>query len=70
MDVVMPEMSGIEACKKILKETQMPRSRHLRDGTESLVMEAINAGARDYLLKPFTPRCFESLRRRSSMNPP
>jgi two-component system chemotaxis response regulator CheY len=55
MDVVMPNMSGIEATRKI---TQLDKSSRIvmisAMEQENLVMEAINAGARDYLLKPFS----------------
>ncbi|MEK6578825.1 MAG: response regulator [Bdellovibrionota bacterium] len=55
MDIVMPEMSGIQATRKII---QMDGSAKVviisAMGQESLVMEAINVGAKDYLLKPFT----------------
>ncbi len=55
MDVVMPKMSGIEATRKILKEAPSARIVVISAmGQESLVMEAIHAGARDYILKPFS----------------
>ncbi|MGE4107004.1 MAG: response regulator [Bacteriovoracia bacterium] len=55
MDVVMPQMSGIEATRKIVKKDKNARIIIVSAmGQEHMVMEAINAGARDYILKPFT----------------
>jgi two-component system chemotaxis response regulator CheY len=55
MDVVMPMMSGIEATRRIMK---LDKTAHIviisAMGQENLVMEAINVGARDYVLKPFS----------------
>lgn len=54
MDIVMPEMGGIDAMKQILKnhpEAKVVMCSAL--GQESMVMEAINAGARDFIVKPF-----------------
>jgi len=54
MDIVMPFKSGIEATKEILalddKGTIIMCSAL---GQESLVMEAIEAGAADFIVKPF-----------------
>ena len=54
MDIVMPFKSGIEATKEILafdeKATIIMCSAL---GQESLVMEAIEAGAADSIVKPF-----------------
>ncbi|MDR3608556.1 MAG: response regulator [Oligoflexia bacterium] len=55
MDVVMPNMSGIDATRKILKGHPGARVVIISAmGQENLVMEAVNVGARDYILKPFT----------------
>lgn len=55
MDIVMPEMSGIDATRRIIKMNKDARIVMISAmGQENLVMEAINVGARDYLLKPFT----------------
>ncbi|MCM2278403.1 MAG: response regulator [Oligoflexia bacterium] len=55
MDVVMPQMSGIDATRKILKYDKDAKVVIISAmGQENLVMEAINVGAKDYLLKPFS----------------
>ncbi len=56
MDIVMPLKSGIDAVKEIIalnKEARIIMCSAL--GQESLVLEAINAGAKDYIIKPFDP---------------
>jgi len=65
MDIIMPEMGGIEAVKKI---TQMdPAARILMCsamGQQALVQEALQAGARDFVVKPFQPsRVLEAVQR-------
>ena len=54
MDITMPEMSGIEAVKAI-REID-PNARIVMCsamGQQAMVMEAIQAGARDFIVKPF-----------------
>ncbi|HHY33864.1 MAG TPA: response regulator [Firmicutes bacterium] len=56
MDITMPVMDGIAALKEIKKRD--PHAKVIMCtavGQQSLVMEAIMSGARDYLLKPFDP---------------
>jgi two-component system chemotaxis response regulator CheY len=54
MDIVMPFRSGIDATREIIR--QDPNAVVLMCsalGQESLVMEAIEAGATDFVVKPF-----------------
>ena len=55
MDIVMPQMDGIEACKEILRfdgKAKIVMCSAL--GQEALVIESIAAGARDFVVKPFS----------------
>ncbi len=65
MDIIMPDMSGIDAVKEIIKE--FPNAKILMVsamGQQSLVVEAIQAGAKDFVVKPFQPsRVLESVKR-------
>lgn len=56
MDIVMPEMTGIEALKEII-EADSSASVIMCSalGQDSLVMEALDAGAKDFIVKPFQP---------------
>jgi len=53
MDITMPDMNGIEATKRILQENPgaliMMVTSH---GQEAMVLDAIESGAKGYLLKP------------------
>jgi two-component system, chemotaxis family, chemotaxis protein CheY len=54
MDIVMPELSGIEAVKRIIASDPAARIVMCSAmGQQSLVVEAIQAGARDFVIKPF-----------------
>jgi two-component system chemotaxis response regulator CheY len=54
MDIVMPKLSGIDATRQIMKKDKDARIVIITAiGQENFVMEAINVGARDYILKPF-----------------
>lgn len=56
MDIVMPLRSGIEALGDIIASD--PKARVVMCsalGQESMVMEAVRAGAKDFIVKPFQP---------------
>lgn len=63
MDITMPEMDGVTALKKI-KEFD-PKAKVIMCsamGQQSMVMDAIQAGAIDFIVKPFdNDRVIESL---------
>ncbi|RMF11866.1 MAG: response regulator [Candidatus Dadabacteria bacterium] len=55
MDVMMPRMNGVEATRAILSEDRNARIVMVSSvGQESLIAEALEAGARAYVLKPFS----------------
>lgn len=54
MDITMPELDGIEAVKKI--RSANPEALIIMVsamGQQAMVMEAIQAGAKDFIVKPF-----------------
>ncbi|ABV33195.1 MULTISPECIES: chemotaxis protein CheY [Pseudothermotoga] len=54
MDITMPEMNGIEAIKKIREFA--PDAKIIvcsAMGQQAMVVEAIQAGAKDFIVKPF-----------------
>jgi len=54
MDIVMPKRSGIEALQEIMAEDPAARVVMISAlGQDALVIEAIEAGARDFIIKPF-----------------
>ncbi|MGB9813182.1 MAG: response regulator [Thermovenabulum sp.] len=56
MDITMPEMDGIEAVRKI--KAIDPQAKIIMCsamGQQAMVIEAIQAGARDFIVKPFQP---------------
>ena len=56
MDIVMPKRSGIDAVKGIkLEDPTAVVVMCSALGQEALVMEAIQAGAKDFIVKPFKP---------------
>lgn len=63
MDITMPEMSGIEAVKEIRKTDQDVKIIMCSAmGQQGMVVEAIKAGAQDFIVKPFdAERITESL---------
>jgi two-component system chemotaxis response regulator CheY len=54
MDITMPEMDGLSALKKIRSIDPQAKVVMLTAlGQESVVLEAIKSGARDFVVKPF-----------------
>ncbi|WP_042222392.1 response regulator [Oceanobacillus manasiensis] len=55
MDITMPEMNGVDALKEIKKVD--PDAKVIMCsamGQQGMVVEAIQAGAKDFIVKPFT----------------
>ena len=65
MDIVMPKKSGIEALQEIMAadpEAHVIMVSAL--GQDTLVLEAVEAGARDFIVKPFKEdKVLETVRR-------
>jgi two-component system chemotaxis response regulator CheY len=65
MDILMPDMGGIDAVREIVRIE--PGARVLMCsamGQHALVLEAIQAGAKDFIVKPFQPsRVLEAVQR-------
>ncbi|MFC0213058.1 response regulator [Paenibacillus chartarius] len=63
MDITMPEMEGIDALKHIRKAD--PKAKVIMCsamGQQLMVVNAIQAGAKDFIVKPFQPdRVVESV---------
>lgn len=56
MDITMPEKDGITALKEILEVDSSARVVMCSAmGQQAMVIEAIQAGAKDFIVKPFKP---------------
>ncbi|SDJ99722.1 response regulator [Sediminibacillus albus] len=56
MDITMPEMNGVEALKEIKKlDSSAKVVMCSAMGQQAMVLEAIQSGAKDFIVKPFTP---------------
>ncbi|MNM70289.1 Chemotaxis protein CheY [compost metagenome] len=65
MDITMPDMDGIEAVKQI--KAFDPAAKVIMCsamGQQSMVMDAIRAGAKDFIVKPFqAERVLEAIKK-------
>ncbi len=56
LDITMPQMNGLEAMRKIFSID--PHARVIMCsalGQQNLIVEAIRAGVKDFIVKPFKP---------------
>ncbi len=56
LDIMMPEMSGIDVCKNIRKTSKVPIIMLTAKGEEIDRILGLELGADDYIVKPFSPR--------------
>lgn len=65
MDITMPEMEGVEAVKEIRKKDANAKIVMCSAmGQQGMVVQAIQAGAKDFIVKPFQgDRVLDAIRR-------
>lgn len=56
LDIMMPNMSGIDACKEIRRTSKVPIIMLTAKGEEIDRILGLELGADDYIVKPFSPR--------------
>ena len=59
LDIIMPEIDGLDAMKAVRKITETDRKARIvmvsAMGQQEQVVEAIQAGAKEFIVKPFQP---------------
>lgn len=53
LDLGLPDLDGVEVCRRIREWSQVPVIVLSADGTEDRKVEALDNGANDYITKPF-----------------
>jgi DNA-binding response OmpR family regulator len=56
LDIMMPVMDGLEACRRIRRVSDIPIIMLTSLGQEQDVVMGFEVGADDYIIKPFRPR--------------
>jgi len=56
LDLMLPGMDGLELCRNIRRESQMPIIMLTAKGDETDRIVGLEMGADDYVVKPFSPR--------------
>jgi two-component system OmpR family response regulator len=56
LDIMMPGMNGLEACKRIRAKSNVPLIMLTAKGDETDRVVGLEMGADDYVAKPFSPR--------------
>ena len=54
LDIIMPSMDGLEICRRIREMSQLPIIMVTAKDSEMDKIEGLDAGADDYVIKPFT----------------
>ena len=56
LDVMLPGLSGIDICREIKKQKDVPIIMVTALGSEEATLEGFGVGADDYIAKPYRPR--------------
>ena len=56
LDLMLPEISGIEVCRRLRAESAVPIIMLTSRATEEDKLRGLDLGADDYMTKPFSPR--------------
>lgn len=56
LDVMMPRVDGLDVCRILRKESDMPVLMLTARSTEDDLLLGLDLGADDYMTKPFSPR--------------
>lgn len=56
LDLMLPKLSGMEVCRRIRARSSVPIVMLTARGSEDDVVAGLDAGADDYVGKPFSPR--------------
>lgn len=56
LDLMLPKIPGTEVCRLIRARSQVPIVMLTARGSESDIIAGLDAGADDYVVKPFSPR--------------
>jgi two-component system KDP operon response regulator KdpE len=73
VDLVLPDMDGVEVCRRLREWSRMPIIVLSAVGEEDVKVNALAVGADDYVTKPFSPReliaRLQAVLRRSASEP-
>jgi len=56
LDIMMPLMDGLEVCKRVRQVSDVPIIMLTAKDQEQDILNAFDAGADDYIVKPFAPK--------------
>jgi two-component system phosphate regulon response regulator PhoB len=78
LDIMLPDLDGLEVCRRLKREPALRKARIIMvtaKGEEDHIVAGLEAGADDYIVKPFSPRVLVArveavLRRESESSTP